>query len=324
LASLLALLGIQTAFEEASRLVEKLLLVKVSENTVLKEAQHFGQLQEQEESRLQGQSQDLDNLGRRMRTIDHPPRRLYGSLDGTQIPLKGEWRELKIGSWYDVHPVGPKQTTEVGDTSGLRAKNITYYCDVAEARAFGDLVWATGYQRSADVAEEIVFVADGAAWIWKLIQHHFPYAVQIVDWYHAVEYLAPIAHAAFGEDSPEANQWLKATRTNLWNGQIHKVIAACRELEDHAQARTFAQKAITYYTNNGKRMDYARLRAAGYQVGSGTVESGCKQIATQRLKRAGARWTEEGARYTAKARAAWLSGQWDRLDTLNGHLALAA
>jgi len=324
LASLLALLGIQTAFEEASRLVEKLLLVRVSENTVLKEAQHFGQLQQQEESLLQTQSQDLDNLQTRMLTIDDPPRRLYGSLDGTQIPLKGEWRELKIGSWYEVDAVGPKQATEVGDTSALRAKNITYYCDVAEARAFGDLVWATGYQRSADVAEEIVFVADGAAWIWKLAQHHFPHAVQIVDWYHAVEYLAPIAQAAFGEKSPEARQWLKATRTDLWKGQIHKVIAACRELEDHPQAKAFAQKAITYYTNNGKRMDYARLRAAGYQIGSGTVESGCKQIGTQRLKRAGARWTEKGARYTAKARAAWLSGQWDRLDTLNGQLALAA
>jgi len=212
----------------------------------------------------------------------------------------------------------------VGDTSALRAKDITYYCDLAGAQAFGDLLWATGYQRSADVAEEVVLVADGAAWIWKLVQHHFPHAVQIVDWYHAVEYLAPIAHAAFGEDSPEAKQWLKAIRTHLWEGRVQKVIAACRELADHPQAKGPAQKAITYYTNNGKRMDYGRLRKAGYQIGSGTVESGYKQIATQRLKRAGARWTEEGARYTAKARAAWLSGQWDRLDALNDQLALAA
>jgi len=331
LASLLALLGIQTAFEEASRLVEKLLLVKVSENTVLKEAQHFGRLQEQEESHLQAQSQDLDHLQRRLsemrqsrRIIANPPRRLYGSLDGTHIPLIGEWRELKIGSWYEVEPARARQTPEVGDTSALRAKEITYYCDLAEARVFGDLVWASGCERSADVAEEIVFVADGAPWIWKLVQHHFPHAVQIVDWYHAAEYLAPIAHAAFGEDSPEAKQWLKAVRTDLWNGQIRQVIAACREMEDHPQAKEPARKAITYYTNNAKRMDYARLRSAGYQIGSGTVESGCKQIATHRLKRAGARWTEEGARYTAKARTAWLSGQWDRLETLNSQLSLAA
>jgi len=45
----------------------------------------------------------------------------------------------------------------------------------------------------------------------------------------------------------------------------------------------------------------------GYAIGSGTVESACKQIATARLKIAGARWTVEGAVATAKARAAWLA-----------------
>jgi len=60
-------------------------------------------------------------------------------------------------------------------------------------------------------------------------------------------------------------------------------------------------------------MDYARFRQKGYFVGSGTVESGGKQISGLRLKRAGARWTEHGAVTTAKARAAWLSGQWDLL-----------
>src|SRR4030067_226633 len=66
------------------------------------------------------------------------------------------------------------------------------------------------------------------------------------------------------------------------------------------------RKAVIYYTHNARRMDYARFRAAGYQIGSGTIESGCKQIATQRLKRSGARWTLESARMTAKALAGWL------------------
>ena len=43
------------------------------------------------------------------------------------------------------------------------------------------------------------------------------------------------------------------------------------------------------------------------RVGSGTIESACKQIASARLKIAGARWTLPGAITTAKARAAWLS-----------------
>src|SRR5512136_2922788 len=53
LGSLLALLGIQTAFEDASRWAEQLLLVHVSENTVLHETRGLGQLRRQEERRWQ-------------------------------------------------------------------------------------------------------------------------------------------------------------------------------------------------------------------------------------------------------------------------------
>jgi len=320
---LLALLGIQTAFEEASRLAEQLLLVRVSENTVLHETRCLGQLRRQEERRWQTESRDLNQLQTRQRIVPDRPRRLYGSLDGVQVPVGHEWRELKIGCWYVVEPQRKRprprhasRPDRVGDTSSLRAKHITYYCDLAEAKDFGPWVWATGCQRRADLAEEIVFVADGAVWIWNLVQLHFPHAVQIVDWYHAAEYLPPIAHAAYGEGSPQARRWLDAVRTDLWEGRIAEVIRACQAWTHHAQAGSPAQKAITYYTNNAKRMEYARFRAAGYQIGSGSIESGCKQIGTFRLKRAGARWTEEGARLTAKARAAWLSHEWDSLTAL--------
>ena len=63
-------------------------------------------------------------------------------------------------------------------------------------------------------------------------------------------------------------------------------------------------------------MNYAQFRAKGYWIGSGTVESACKQIAAARLKISGARWTLSGANATAKARAAWLSDG-DHFDALS-------
>jgi hypothetical protein len=108
----------------------------------------------------------------------------------------------------------------------------------------------------------------------------------------------------------------------LWEGQIDKLIYACQQLP--AQLSPAVHKAITYFTHNQKRMDYARFRQHGYFIGSGTVESAGKQIAGLRLKRAGARWTEEGALATAKARAAWLSGTWDVLASKRATLPLVA
>lgn len=71
-------------------------------------------------------------------------------------------------------------------------------------------------------------------------------------------------------------------------------------------------------------MRYAKFRAAGYFIGSGIIESGCKQIVTQRLKISGAQWNLDGAILTAKARAAWLSDTWQKLVTARSLLPLAA
>lgn len=64
-----------------------------------------------------------------------------------------------------------------------------------------------------------------------------------------------------------------------------EVIHACAELEAHG---TEVHDACTYFMNNQTRMRYPAYRAAGYLIGSGTVESSCKQIVTQRLKCSGA------------------------------------
>jgi hypothetical protein len=57
-------------------------------------------------------------------------------------------------------------------------------------------------------------------------------------------------------------------------------------------------------------MDYPSYRDQGLMIGSGSMESGCKQVGLERLKIAGARWSPDGARLLAKARAAYLSRQW--------------
>jgi len=113
-------------------------------------------------------------------------------------------------------------------------------------------------------------------------------------------------------------------RTDLWEGCFERVLSSFEEFLNHASAGEAARKALSYYTNNQERMRYAEFRERGLRVGSGTVESGCKQIATQRLKVAGARWGSQGIRKTGKARAALLSSQWDSITDCLACRALAA
>jgi hypothetical protein len=313
LSILLAIAGVNMAFEKAQRSIEKFLLIDVSDNTIRKQTQLMGEKQGQLEAQWIQDSQNETWLQNRERTIENVPDRLYGSMDGAQVPIGEEWRELKSLSWYRV--------TAVYGQDQHKAQEISYHSEIAPAQEFGYLLWATGVRRLADKAKELIFVCDGAVWIWKLVSRYFPDAVQIVDWYHACEYLTPIADAVFSQDA-ERQTWLQKVKDWLWNGKIKNVICSCQPYLHHRLAADAAQRAVTYYTNNQHRMDYAEYRKKGYWIGSGTVESACKQIATARLKIAGARWTFPGAIATAKARSTWLSHD-NSFDTLT-QMPLAA
>src|SRR5260221_10923156 len=94
-----------------------------------------------------------------------------------------------------------------------------FTAETTPATEFSPLVWARAFARGANLAHQLVFIADGAHWIWRIVEAHFPNAIQIVDWYHASAYLVKIAHAAFGENTPQAKTWLDAQQSLLYEGR---------------------------------------------------------------------------------------------------------
>jgi hypothetical protein len=301
---LLGLAGVTVSFEEAQRHIREYLLVEVSINTIRAETQRIGTMQAHREKQWLSESQDLDYLQYRERE-PAALERVYGSIDGAFVPLAEGWKEEKTVCWY-------KAGQRYGSQE-LRALDIHYYTDLQEATAFGELVWATGLHHRVDQAKELVFVCDAAVWIWKIIEHYFPNAIQIVDWYHACQRLYAVADMLVGYTEQKRYPWIEHMKGLLWEGDVAAVLQILQALLcEHPNCETI-QDAITYYKNNQKRMDYALFRKQGYFIGSGSVESACKQIVSLRLKRAGARWTKAGASTVAKARAAWLSQQWDDL-----------
>ena len=302
MAQLMSMAGVTTSFAEASEQLSAYLLVSVSANTIRKATYAAGRQQAEGEAQEREASQRIECLQQRERRLGTEKRLecVYGSIDGAQAPTTSGWRELKTLVWY-------QSQLRYGHPEQLQATEMAYRSELAAAEDFGRLLWASGLNYQADRAREVVFVCDGAAWIWKLVEQYFPAALQIVDWYHACSYLTEIAKTAYADETV-AKDWLERNKSLLWEGEMDLVLAACRQHQSHPQAGEFAAKAITYYTNNRARMDYPAYRERGYFCGSGTVESGCKQIVTTRLKKSGARWLRENATLIAKARAAYLSG----------------
>jgi len=337
LAHLIALSGIHKAFEEGRKWLQEFLLFEVSENTVRAETQKMGELQRQADTRLVKETQAEAGLQKRERSQPPTPDILYGSMDAAKVRIEPRnekekalenretWRDLKVGCWYEGEIVPTRHRSVRQKVQAqregvvLRAKNQQYFCDIETAEEFGKLLWATGCAVGADRARTLVFICDGAVWIWNLIAHYFPNAVQIVDWYHAVDRLKRIAEEAFS-NLDERQTWLEKNTEDLWQGSVETVIEACQLL---AKKSNFAKQSLSYYANNRERMRYAHFRAAGYLIGSGVIESGCKQIVTHRLKLPGAQWQVDGAVLVAKARTAWMSGNWKKLVSARSLLPLA-
>ena len=309
---LAAMTGVQLPFGKGRDLFESLTLVSLSDQTVDKATQVYGAKVMEQETAWRAVAYDQAVLQQRKRT-ERQPLRLYGALDATKVHTHGQdehpWRDLKVGAWFEARGRPPQQPD---GQWRIQAENIDYYADICSATEFGHLMWATGVQHQAQLAHELIILGDGADWIWRLVDEHFPRAVQILDWFHASQYLMPVAKAAFS--SPAAQEhWLQQTKQALWDGHLDAAIDACLDLTRTEDNTDPAFVAARYFDQNRRRMDYPAYRRQGYQIGSGTIESAAKQIGLLRMKVAGAIWNLDTARLVAKARAAYLSHRWPEL-----------
>jgi hypothetical protein len=163
-------------------------------------------------------------------------------------------------------------------------------------------------------AQRVLVIADGAVWIWNLVEDRFQEAVQRLDLFHANTYLWAVANELHGKGTPQARQWVKPLLKQIRNDQVAKVITQLEELKPglaQAAAKT-ADEAIDYYQNNQKRMKYKEGRKRNEPVGSGAIESTCRQLQC-RMKRCGQFWSTRGDEALLALEMFWRNERWELL-----------
>lgn len=239
-------------------------------------------------------------------------RRRGAAMDGSMLYVRGEgWKELKVGCLFDVE-VAPTLDPQTGDWVEMgHARNTSYVSHLGGPEGFGRKMWSEARRRHWHRASDTQVIGDGATWIWNLVADYFYDAHQVVDWYHAKEHLAQAAQLAYGEGSLEALGWLKQQETPLFQGHADRVSQAITRLaERHPQAKEDLLKQAGYFANNQHRMDYLDMRAEGWVIGSGMVESGGKRF-KDRFAGSGMRWSRPGAERLLPIRTALMSGRFD-------------
>ena len=163
-------------------------------------------------------------------------------------------------------------------------------------------------------AQRVLVIADGAVWIWNLFEDRFKDAVQRLDLYHANTYLWAVANELHGKGTPEARQWVKPLLKQIRNDQVAKVITQLEELKPRLAeaAAKVTDQAIEYYQNNRKRMRYKEGRKRKEPVGSGAIESTCRQLQC-RMKRCGQFWSTRGDEALLALEMFWRNERWEML-----------
>jgi hypothetical protein len=96
-------------------------------------------------------------------------------------------------------------TGDVGDGNGPRLLAEAARRGALEVVGWKDEV--TGKGRV--ILPKVVFLGDGAPWIWALASEHFGDRPEILDYYFATEHLWTLSDALYGEGSDKARAWAK-------------------------------------------------------------------------------------------------------------------
>ena len=313
-----AALGAITTFREAARLLADLAGVQVGSETLRTQAERIG-------TELEGQHRAA------MAYVEHAheapaaehapaPGTLVVETDGVMVRYRDRHLDgaLVEGDWHEV------RLGVVGGWQHGRLQQQSYVAAREPAVAFAHRLGAEAARRGAlDVVKwhpwdgtpaelrSVLVLGDGAKWIWDHVATLFgTERTEIVDWYHASEHIWTLAKVLHGEDTPQTKAWAMTGLDHLWQRGPKPLLAWFDATEPRsAMAAGELKRERGYFSSNAPRMQYPSFRQRQLPIGSGAVEASAKYLVQQRMKRAGSRWSDLGARAILDLRCHLLSGR---------------
>ena len=148
-------------------------------------------------------------------------------------------------------------------------------------------------------------------WVGQLLRLRFDRMLPRAELYHATEHLADVAKWIHGEGTKAEKKWYKKAQKQLYQGHAQQI---ANELRKHASSCTDhaedLEREANFFENNKRRMQYLELREDGFLIGSGMVESGCKQYKA-RFCGPGMRWSRDGIGRLIPIRSTVMGGCFD-------------
>ena len=296
----LVYLGHLECYERSSQMAKILLGVEVSDSTIY---------------RL------TDKVGDKIKVIiDSPTTReeivleeaeiLYVQVDGSMLLTReAGWKETKLGRVFKSSSLLPQSA----DRQWIRESE--YVAHLGHHSEFEDLMSLLidePYRRSSN---QIVFVGDGARWQWAWVEAEYPNAIQILDFYHAMEHIGGYLKEVT-RTKDELNKLMRKIGGILKKKGIESTIRYLENIprKTNKQKEQY-EKLHTYISNNKTKMDYPDYISKNLIIGSGAIESAHRTVLQKRMKQSGQRWSKKGLTNMIKLRSASMSGYWNEIQS---------
>jgi hypothetical protein len=318
-----ALLASKMPVSEASAVLEHLTGVKLPPATLDREARRQGERARQVRRQEDERACQVPQATQPEMVLE--PYQMIIQLDAWNIRERDEWGKTealrKLGReperWHWVYTGTCFRLDHRGKTAGGRPI-ISERGFVATREGIDGLreqLHAEALRRGLGQAAGVLVVGDGAVWIWRLADDRFPEARQRLDFYHAVQHLAAVGRALFGDDQAKLKGWLRPLAHQLKHQSAVKVVGKLEEILAQlpvGEAAEAVEKEVNYFHEHQGRMDYQAAKRRGEPIGSGAIESTCRQTQC-RFKRPGQYWSRRGDEALLCLETFWRNGRWHLL-----------
>jgi hypothetical protein len=186
------------------------------------------------------------------------------------------------------------------------------------------------HRLGAAQAQVVVFLADGAPWVWERlawVQQRVGLPADrvagVLDCCHAVHHVS-LALEGLGLSGDERRRWYRELRRKLRAGQAYQVTAELSLLAEGVATDSPVWQSIRFLEKHAVagHLRYRAFRRRGLPTGSGAIESAIRRVINLRLKGNGLLWYAENAEGMLALRAAALSGRWqETLDHVRAAMA---
>jgi len=218
-----------------------------------------------------------------------------------------EWHEIKNGVFYLHEQAG---RTEGG--RGVVADKIVVRTR-SDPTDLGQRLHWEAVRGGLGRAKEKLVLGDGIAWIWNLKANRWPDARELLDFWHGGQHLWSLGRARHGMAENKAGPWVEKRLHRLRHGQEQRVLKEISRLRAcRGQAGEVVRKEKNYFAGQAQRMNYQEIADRDWPIGSGPVESSCRQDQC-RFKRPGQSWTAEGFDNLSALDQARRNNHWDEL-----------